>query len=71
MVDKRMSDKEIKPGQLWADDDGVYITCSTEPKDDFWVMLYFQCWNMGGYTRLFTEDEIRELKYIGKLEDLK
>ena len=72
---------KIKPGQIWLDDAGiwdggyegemVYIVKSKEP-DEEWVLVCFQEWTMGGYIREgFKEKEIKKMKYVGHIKDLR
>ena len=64
--------RKIVPGQLWVFGDGIEtgcVVCSQEP-DEPWVCMCFGAWKYGGYTREFSESEIRRMKYVGCLAQL-
>lgn len=72
---------QVEPGQLWLSDkdfkynqgyDGevLYLTKSKEP-DEPWVCILFQEWEFGGYFRELNEKEIKLMKYIGHIKDLR
>ena len=74
--------EEIEPGQIWMGDadfpyqhcykgEFAYIMMSTEPYDNYWKVAQFQEWDMGAQIVEFTEEEIRMMKYIGHIKDLK
>lgn len=71
---------KIRPGQIWLDDEGLfdagydgemaYVVKSKEP-DENWILVCFQEWTMGAYTREFNDEEINKMKYIGTIADVK
>ncbi len=78
-VGVKMAPTKILPGQLWMDDSGLwdeydgemlYLTCSKEPEGP-WLCMRFQDWDLGAQKREFTAHELRRLKYIGQLKDLR
>ena len=71
----------VEPGQIWLSDKDfkynqgysgeiAYIVKSKEP-DEPWICTCYQEWSFGGYERELTETEIKLMKYLGHIKDIR
>lgn len=73
---------KLKPGQVWMGDKDFpyqhsykgefgYILLSKEPNEECWKVAQWQEWEFGAQIVEFNEEEIRLMKYVGTILQLR